>query len=100
MVNQDPAALSISTDIRPISLKFPETFSKPGSVFNLRVPRTKSDEGSVQVDTNEHFREITDQAEYPIAHFGNLNTIFIETGKLDVSGKLARELITQPWMQG
>ena len=97
---QNPEMLTITTDIRPIEIRYPHTW-KPGRVFQISVPgkkiRTAEDEGILP--NQKDIKGVLDQVHYPVGHFSALNTILITTGKLKDSVDIADRLITRPWFE-
>lgn len=94
---QNPSVLVLSTDIRPIGARFPVTMNEPGKVFRLSIADL-SLEGTEMIRP-EVLAQTLNQAEYPVAHFSNLDQIYIETKSLPKSLNAATELASQPWMQ-
>lgn len=105
---QNPKTLILSTNIKPIRIRYPHTFSLPGSFFELRFGRDRIE----QVDNvnEQSLREALNQAHYPILHsvkhheqenkdFSKTNRILVETSDIDLSVDLAAELADKPWME-
>lgn len=97
---QNPSTIVLSTDIRPIRLRYPESFDVPGSVFRLSMPRRKYVEGddlTIEVPQQE-LQRVLNQAQYPIEHFTNARSIIIETRDYNLSVALVESLRKKPWM--
>lgn len=105
---QNPKAIWISSKITSVRISYPKTGSVPGSIFKLHMPREKTG-GKIEI-TPTMQKEVINQAQYPIeyatAHFKKPNESFsktdrliIETSDINVSKKLATELVKKPWMQ-
>jgi hypothetical protein len=101
---QNPRTILLSTDVRPLSTKYPTLASIPGSVFQVIVPRGKI-EGSPYIN-EEDLQNSLDQLEYPISEaikhhgsagkaFADTDNIVIETGNLDLSKKVAQKAIME-----
>lgn len=93
---QNPRSLVISTDIRPPQMRYPRLFSLPGTIFEVRVPRSKID-GSKVVNKAD-FDEALDQAQYPIAHFNKLRTVIIKTASIEQSAHLAEQAMQRGYV--
>ncbi len=103
---QNPRMIVLSTGVKPLQVRYPETFDYPGIAFQLSLPRRVIEPGQASL---EDFEAALDQAEYPISHtiknvatpekaFGRLDTFLIETGNMDLSAQLARILLEErPW---
>lgn len=95
--NQNPRLLVVSTDIRPLTVRYPQITDKPGSTFRISVPQQTLD-GAVRIDPT-HISLAFQQAEYPVAHFSNLRTILIETRSMEKSTSVAEDLTKQEWIK-
>jgi hypothetical protein len=95
--DQNPSLLVLSTDIRPLKVRYPATTEVPGSVFSISVPQSNID-GDRRIDP-QHLVTSLQQADYPVGHFSNLRTILIETRAMNKSEGVATEFIRQVWMQ-
>lgn len=92
---QNPNMLLITTNVRPPEVCYPELTKRPNKVFVETLAREKvNDEIQIQ---DRDIRNVVAQAQYPISHFGRLNTIFIETGDIKQSERIARELQAKAW---
>jgi len=106
---QNPGILHLTSLIRPPQTMYPDTFDRPGSAFEITVPRIKHGR---QLSL-PRLQMVFDQVEYPISHalenqenpngdFRHLNTIFIETEAFDASQYVAEGLVrqfnTQEWL--
>lgn len=94
---QNPSLTVISTDISPFAVRYPQTSARPGTVFELRVPRV-----SMDLDTAiepEALQATISQAQYPLDHFSNNSTLFIETWNLGLSIKLAEDLARRDFVK-
>jgi len=105
---QNPSTLIMSTSIKPVRTRFPQTFGLPGSFFEIRFGRKKIDDNEI-VDPKS-LSSALNQAHYPIEHsarnhddkskdFSRTGNILIDTGDIDLSLDLACELSEKPWMQ-
>jgi len=101
---QDPPLVVLSTNIIPFAACFPRTGAKPGTVFEVFVPR-KRVEASVSIKEDELEPSLY-QIEYPIRQslqnngqdgkpFANTNTILIDTEHISLSRTLAYKLCDQ-----
>lgn len=95
---QSPNAIFLSTEIRPFEVRFPSLTDRPGDIFKLHIPQIKIDPQTTQT-TLEDLDAILCQIKYPIDHFKNINTIYIETNLMSESIHLARQLMQEPWME-
>jgi hypothetical protein len=104
---QNPSTVVLSTGIKPLRVRYPNTFDRPNTAFQLTVPRIDLDFETGNLDQLEH---AIDQAEYPFAHsvlhfgqknkdFASTETFFIETGDLGLSEQVASIVMEKPWMQ-
>ncbi len=93
---QNPTIMALSTDPRPFEVRFPALTASPNTLFKLSVPRTRID-SRISID-DQSLNDALDQTEYPVAHFSNLNTIYIETGDFDRSKRVADQLILNEWV--
>ncbi len=97
---QNPGAVVITTEIKPLGAMLPDHFSRPDSAFRLTVPR-----GVIEETTSQHYSDALNQAEYPLLHsvenagtnkgFSKLDTILIETGRMQLSEDLAEKLLRE-----
>lgn len=105
---QNPQMVVLSTDIRSMRIRYPQTSQLPGSLFKLNIPRKK--EGSHTSINSKDLVRTLNQAQYPIEHalenfgdptkpFYQTNTLFVETGEINLSRRLAQEAIRKPWMK-
>ncbi|HRN96284.1 MAG TPA: hypothetical protein PLD54_02465 [Candidatus Levybacteria bacterium] len=105
---QDPGVIILSTDIRPVVVRYPG-LEVPGSFFELRVPRTKINGVDIQIDVDE-LERVLNQAEYAITHatahagqkgksFASMKQLLIETRTMDKSRHLADVITQKLWMQ-
>lgn len=106
---QNPTVFGISSNMKRASIRYSDTFGKPGTIFEARVARKRLDDDSVDIDPDS-LHEALNQAHFPIARsvahheddtkdFSRLNTVLIETQCLDLSLALAVELSRKSWMQ-
>lgn len=105
---QNPPAVVISTEVKPIGIRYPQTFGLPNTAFQLTAPRDIIPETRLV-----HFQDTLLQAEYPLnlsvihhevgGSFSDTGTVIIETGSMRFSVILARALlsgheIAQEWI--
>lgn len=99
--DQNSRLLVMSADIRPLAVRYPETTEIPGAVFRISIPQQTID-GAVRIE-EEHLVTAFQQADYPIGHFTNLDTILIETRSLEKSASVGKVLAEQEliknWLQ-
>lgn len=105
---QNPKTIVLSTNIKPLGIRYPRIFGLPGSAFETRFGRERTEgEDSLQEDS---LREGLNQTHYPILHsvlnhgddtkdFSKTIRVLIETSDLNLSLNLACELADKPWMQ-
>ncbi len=95
---QNPEMLTITTDIRPIEIRYPHTW-KPNRIFQISVPgrKIRTEEGILA--NEEQIKGVIDQVHYPIGHFSALSTILITTGRLKDSLNIADHLMTRKWFE-
>jgi hypothetical protein len=105
---QNPRMIVLSTDVRSMRVRYPKTSKTPGSLFKLNIPR-KKEKLHTDIDPKDLIRTLN-QAQYPIEHalknfnnpaqpFSQTDTVFIETGDVELSRNLAKEITKKPWMQ-
>ncbi len=98
---QNPTTVVLSTDIRPLRLRFPENFDTPGSVFRGSLPRRKYVNGAeiaVEIPERDLVRAVN-QLQYPIEHFSNVENLIIDTRNYQFSLDLMGSFMTKPWMR-
>lgn len=94
---QKPRIIFVTTDIRPLSVKYPNLSGIPGSIFKVHLARTKID-GVYELDS-KLIRSGVAQIEYPFGHavehngheeesFSTVDTMVVETGDLGSGEKL------------
>ncbi len=93
---QNPRMLMITSDVRPPEVCYPETAGETNRVFVETLARDKFDNG-VSIPEVDQKNTIA-QAEYPVSHFHNMDTIFIVTGNMTESQKFAQRLLDKHWM--
>lgn len=104
---QRPHTVSFGEVIKPIQLRYRNTFSRPGSVFSVTIPRLRLEQQDIAL---EELISGIDQLQYPfdqaVAHarrrelpFSSVYNLLIETGDLDKSVGLARRIANEEWMQ-
>lgn len=91
---QNPRLLVISKEARPFSLRHPYD---PGEIFRVSMAGLQIDEDIPL--TMPQLVNCLQQIHYPIEHFSNLDTLLIETSRLEQSAKDARVLMEQRWMR-
>lgn len=103
----NPLVVEYSSDFRPPKIKRPKLASIQNSIFLLNVPRTRVGD---YIDIDEDaLNNVIDQTEYPIAHavenkgkpeksFSRTNTLYVETGSMDVSRTVVGKILERPWM--
>jgi hypothetical protein len=95
---QNPHMLMITTNIRPPEVCYPQTTGKPNTVFVETLARTKNRALGDKVEIQpKDIENVIDQAEYPVSHFSNLKTVYIETGDIDQSRRVATKMFERPW---
>ena len=95
---QNPHTLLITTNIRPPEVSYPQTTRNPNSVFVETLARTKNKalEDKVEISTKD-IENVIDQSEYPVSHFSNLSTVYVETGDIEQSRRVAAKMFERPW---
>ncbi|MCL6096554.1 MAG: hypothetical protein M1444_02605 [Patescibacteria group bacterium] len=100
---QNPDALVISTQVRPLRSKYYTTFEDPNKAFEITIARCrKTLEASTRI-TNKAIQEVLEQAHYAMTHaldnrgkegkeFRDTRTVLIETTHIDESRKIAQAL--------
>lgn len=88
---QNPNYLLITTEKVPARLRYPQLFDKPGSFFQVHIPRS---EGAAITIEQDAIDRAVEQAEYPVdtAAFSNLDTIIIEARSVEQSRRIADNL--------
>jgi hypothetical protein len=105
---QNPKMVVLSTDIRSMRIRYPQSSQEPGSLFKLNMPRKKDNLG-VSIDPNNLIKSL-EQAEYPLSHavknygdnskpFSLTDRVFLETGDIKLSHTLAEKLAQESWMK-
>jgi hypothetical protein len=98
---QDPDAIVISTQTRPLVTRYSGLFTQPGSAFEITAARSKKSTEAQTPITNKAIREILDQLDYaamrnalnPEGHgFRRTRTILIETTRLEESRRIAKSI--------
>jgi hypothetical protein len=97
---QDPDAIVISTQTRPLVTRYSGLFTEPGSVFEITAARSKKSTEAETPITNTAVKEILDQLDYamnnalnPEGHgFRRTRTILIETSRLEESRRIAQAI--------
>lgn len=104
---QNPEVVAITTNLKPLSARFPELFGNPNTVFQVSLKRQQLDEEVETRDIAEAFRQVN----YPIsqsvdnsrqdalAPFRSTRVLYLETGDMRVSMRLARQAIRRRWIQ-
>lgn len=99
---QNPHTIFITTDIRPVRLKYPTIFDAPGSFFRLTIPRIKNskgeDFGRIEF-SKEELERVFRQAWFPVTEFSNATNIIIETPDFGWSAAIGNNLAREKWMQ-
>ena len=95
---QNPEMLTITTDIRPIEIRYPHTW-KPNRIFQISVPGKKNSSQEGVLVNQDQIKGVIDQVHYPVAHFSALNTILITTGRLRDSLSIADHLMDRKWFE-
>ncbi|EKD90631.1 MAG: hypothetical protein ACD_30C00112G0072 [uncultured bacterium] len=106
---QDPEVIAITTNLKPLSARFPKHFSKPNTVFQVSLARQSFDnEGELSTDdVREAFRQIHYPISYSLEHsslaeeapFKSTRVLYIETGDMKVSLGLAKQAQRRLWVQ-
>jgi hypothetical protein len=100
---QNPWALVISTNKIPIQDRYPTLFGDIGTAFEVDIPRTKSKDG---ITISQHaINEAVKQMQYAMEHavnpddpsFSNSKVLFIETGDIEQSLRIAEHLAKKEW---
>lgn len=95
---QNPHLLLVTTNIRPPEVCLPNTTRKPNSVFVETLARLKNRQMGDRVEIRKKdIEEIIDQAQYPISNFPDLSAVYIETGDLEQSRRVADSFIQRQW---
>lgn len=103
---QFPSMIAIETEVKPLEVRQPGLTELPNRVFRLNIPRQKLGNG-IHVPQNA-LDMVLEQAEYPfrqaVKNAGNPNgdfyqthTLFINTGSMDQSQEVARQILEQPY---
>jgi hypothetical protein len=92
---QDPKVLLITTNVAPSEVLYPQLSQRPNRVFVETLAREKIQDELVITDRD--IKDVIAQAQYPISHFANINTVFIETGDITQSSVIAKRLTDKPW---
>lgn len=101
---QDPSLIALSTCVIPFPARFPLTGARPGTVFEVFIPRTKF-ESSIRINPDD-LQPSLEQMEYPVQAsldnhtkagkpFASTNTILIDTEEMAVSAALAMRFVQQ-----
>ena len=101
---QNPPLIVLSTSLIPFPTRFPRMGDKPGTVFEVFVPRTRM--GSSIRITPDDLRPSLEQMEFPVKasldnhgqegkSFAGTNTILIDTEQMAFSGALALSFVRQ-----
>ncbi len=106
---QDPEVVAVTTNLKPLSARFPALFGEPNTVFQVSLRRQSLDEeGDLKT---KDVTEALKQVQYPISHtiehkdkqgrapFKSVTTLYLETGDMKVSQGLARQAEKKPWVQ-
>lgn len=100
---QNPSAIVISTQVRPLRTRYYDTFGDPGAAFEITIARCKKNlEASTRI-TNKAIQEVLEQAHYAMTHaidnrgkegkdFRDTRTVLIETVHIDNSRRIAQAL--------
>lgn len=105
---QKPHTVAFGDRLKPIQLRYPQTFGKPGTVFRISLPIQ-----DLETEKSASFRELEaglDQVEYPISQavanvrnssmpFSSVYNFLIETKNLDISARLAKDAVKRDWMR-
>lgn len=94
---QDPRMLLITTNVAPSEVLYPRLSRKPNRIFVETLAREKIQDELVITDAG--VKDVIAQAQYPISHFANINTVFIETGDITKSSIIAKRLTDKAWFQ-
>lgn len=98
---QNPSTIVFTTEARPLSIRYPKTFGKPNTSFEITLPYLKNNEGEViDVDINGLITGRA-QLQYPFNHaasapengpFSNTVNLLIETPRMELSYKVLEKL--------
>lgn len=104
---QNPEFVVLSTITKPLSIRFPGMFKEPGTAFQvtLRRPDSVTDSELNSVYVSEAWKQVN----YPLHHcvavqnllsgaFKDSRVLYIETGKMEDSAKLAQQAIKKSWV--
>lgn len=92
---QDPKLLLITTNVAPSEVLYPQLSRRPNRIFVETLAREKIQDELVITDKG--IKDVIAQAQYPISHFSNINTVFIETGDISKSSMIAKKLTDKIW---
>ena len=102
---QNPWALVISANKIPVQNRYPTLFGNLGSAFQVDIPRTKNEREGVVIPP-EAIETAICQMQYAMEHavehhgipntdFSDSKTLFIETGSLSQSRRVAHQLFAK-----
>lgn len=108
---QDPQVVAVTTNIKPLSARFPALFNEPNTVFQVSLKRQSlEDEGALETrDVREAFRQVHYPLSYAIennhqsqpgrAPFASTRVLYLETGDMRDSIRLAKQARRRPVVQ-
>jgi hypothetical protein len=94
---QDPKLLLITTNVAPSEVLYPNLSRRPNKIFVETLAREKIQDELII--TEKGVKDVISQAQYPISHFTNINTVFIETGDITKSSMIAKRLTDKVWFK-
>lgn len=100
---QNPKAIVISTQVRPIRTRYRDVLGGPGTAFEVTIARGRKTLEAASRITNKAIEEALCQAHYAMSHamdnrekagkpFRDTHTIIVETTHLDESRRIAQAL--------
>lgn len=92
---QNPKMLLITTNVRPPEVCYPNLTGRPNKVFVETLAREKVND-EIQI-TDGDIKGVVTQAQYPVSHFNSIDTLFIETGDIKQSLRIARAFEERKW---
>lgn len=104
---QDMEFVGLSDNLKPMSVRSPGLFREPNRLFQVSLRRQSLDETDLD---NEDVRYAFRQIHYPISHcienqgkphsaFQSTRVLYIETGKMEVSERLAKQAMRRSWVR-
>lgn len=106
--------VALSDNLKPLSVRFPGLFGESNQVFQVSLSRQPFSETEGDLANTDSDNKVVDdafkQVNYPISHciehqdkpgsaFRNARVLYIETGKMEVSNRLAKQIMKRQWMQ-